>query len=234
MTKARRTTTSKRSRGPHKYLRHRRVLPDVPRADREQAVAAIMLRFGDHGAPLLMLARHTAAAAFKMDRALRLIDWLFELRDAIADLPWPPELDEGTTLTVGSSTLDLNALAQTAREGMGLMQALARCSEDFKIFPRMVEQSERLRDLDTLMGASVVRFASEHGIQITHRDLAELAIAIGIDSRGDDYRTSWDRWYKRMPRIRRTASKAGNSLSESTPFDEATFYQPFAVSRNEK
>ncbi|WP_242334570.1 hypothetical protein [Anaeromyxobacter sp. SG66] len=232
----RRETRSAAPRGHHQRLRHRRDLPEVPRAARENAVAEVRAHFGDHANSILLLARYSVDTALKMDSFMRLIDWVFEFRDAAVDLPRPPKIERGSlTLKGTEASIDVGRIAENARDVHRAVQAQARLADTLTVFKDNFGQTEPLRDVDLMMGAAVVKYARERKLKVTHKELALVAVAVGIDLPGDDYRTNWSRWYKRMPKLARMARRVLNDFDDVTPFDDAKFFAPWPLAqrRNE-
>jgi hypothetical protein len=158
---------------------------------------------------------------------MRLIDWMFEFRDAAADLPWPPDLERGIMSLVGTeATIDVGRLAKNARGVQRAVQAQARLANTLVVLKDNFAQTEPLRDVDIMMGAAVLRYADERRLRVGHRDLADLAVAVGIDLPSDDPRTNSNRWYKRMPKLVHAARRVGNNFENVTPFDEGKFFSP--------
>lgn len=223
-------------RRQHQRLRHRRNLPNVPRSARQDAVEEIRRRYGPHANSLLLLARYSADAALKMDSFMRLIDWVFDFRDAAVELPWPPKIERGIlTLNGAEASIDVGRIAENARDVHRAVQAQARLADTLTVFKDNFDQTEPLRDVDLMTGAAVVKYARDRKLKVTHKELALIAVAVGIDLPGDDYKTNWSRWYKRMPKLVRMAQRVRNTFVDVTPFDDAKFFAPWPLAqrRNE-
>lgn len=222
-------TKRPRRRGPHKVLRHRREATPAPRADRELAVATIRSRFGVHANNLLLLARSAAAAALRMDRLLRLVDWAFAFREAVADLPWPPDI-ESDRMRIKSpgpqEGVDVGQLSALARQVQAIVQAQAKLADCLVMFRSNHDETEPLRDFDIMMGAVALSFAQERRLRLGPRDLADIAVAIGIEISSDDPRSDWSRWQKRMPRLLKASRRVHPSTSAPHEFNDAEFFGP--------
>ena len=134
----------------HVRLRHRTVLPEVPREAREDAISVVRQRHPTHANSMLLIARGGAGGARRFDTLMRFIDWAFAVRDAFANIPWPRPIDEGKLFLPGDATekLDVARLINNARAIQRLLESQAQVTETLQAFRNAVAETEVLRDVD--------------------------------------------------------------------------------------